>query len=334
MKWPFRAALFLGLFDAATAVLQVAGTPASDVARQVKSLLLDASSKGQVTQRKPSHDYSIAFVMFHTTESLFLDLEEKNPTKFTYSVGHKLSQVLDVPWTRFGVFLTMYNSTDRTVLPGVANSCIPKAATGDIECKVVDHHQNESGILRTTLLQTSVSMSEKLRNNMVQTWRPSQLTFEVVVEPATFANGDTKIAQDVAIELVKAAQDVDEDLASRFHMLFPSTQATLGATAFAPGPLGGPADNTVTIGFNPSGHRSGPLSEAPIERKETALDIAEQAEKINADTMKRLTDLDGSLERSAVAHYDALRFTPYTPPTVLPSGPLMEHDPDYPPGPT
>jgi hypothetical protein len=279
------------------------------------------------------HDYTTAFVAFKTSDSFFIETEEKNATGFTYSIGHKLSQVLNVPWTRFGVFLTVYNKTDRTVEDGVANACLPDEVTAEIECKVVEHGPPpESGILRGTLLQTF--MSEHLSDASAQksAWRPSELKFETIIVPATFKNGDNLTAEDVAYRLVAAAQDHD-DRAPAFHMLFPSTMAALGSSPFEPGPWGGQSQNSVTIGFNPSGHRSGPLREPSEPKIETALDIATEAQNITADTNKRLADLDSALGRSAMAHYDALRFTPYLPPTVAPSGALMYHEPQYPPGP-
>lgn len=322
MQLPLKVVVLLGLPSAASSVIQVPGAPESVATKPgvSRAALLHASSNTQVNLHAPHVDLSTAFLMFTTSDSFFVDAEEKDAPLFTKSVGRKLGQIVNIPWTRFGVFLTMYNKADRTVLPGVANYCIPDATSEKVECKSVSHTMNSTGIVRhITLLQRAA-------------WRPKQLTFEVVIEPATYKNGDTTTAKDAAHELIAAAQDQDETLATRFHALFPSTLATFSATAFHLGPFGGPAENSLTIGLNPSGHRNGALAEDP-KSPETAEDVARQAEAINAETLKKLADLDGALKRSAMAHYDAIRFTPYTPPTVAPSGPLMLPHPDYPPGP-
>lgn len=302
--------MLLWLLKAASAVLQGGK----------RTTLLDAHSKhGFLRWSAPQSDVSTAFIMFATSDSFFVDLEDKNATGFAYGVANKLSQVVNVPWTRFGVFSTVYNATDHTPLPGKMYSCLPDATTQKIECKVVSHEMNKSGILaHETFLQTSAK----------------QIKFEVIVQSATFQNGDTMLASTVAENLVRGAQDSDPTLATKFHMLFPNTQATLGTTPFIAGPWGGPQENSETLGVNPSGHRSGAMKvseNGPAE--ETAVDVAAEAQKINAENLKRLAETDGALQRSAVAHYDAMRFNPYTPPTVLPSGPLMLPHPDYPPGP-
>lgn len=331
MQLPLCAAVLLGLLDIALAAFQGGK----------KTLTFDAdSNNGFLAGRNPHADLSTAYLMFHTADSFFVSTERKDAALFTKSICYKLSQIVNVPWTRFGVYLTMYNDLDRTPIPGKLNYCASdKGAPPKIVCKEVIHSMNKGGVLHEDLL---LQMSTTPDAN-------TELTFEVNVMAATFKDTDTKAARDVAEELVSGAQDHDEILAGKFHMLFPNTQATLSGmvrSSSAPGPMGrgpwdmesydkgdygGQSQNTLTIGVNPSGWRSGALASPP--KLQTPVDIAKEAATINAETATKLADLEGQLKRSAMAHFDAIRFTPYTPPEVMPSGPLMLPHEDYPPGP-
>merc|ERR1719379_1750872 len=102
------------------------------------SLLAD-SHHGFLSQRATGNytDLGTAFLMFTTEDDFFIDTEKKSPSNFSYSTCQKLSQVTSVPWTRFGVFMSVYNSTDRTVLPGLVESCYADELK-KIVCKVVN----------------------------------------------------------------------------------------------------------------------------------------------------------------------------------------------------
>jgi len=337
MKLLQRVPVALCFLSAVSAFLLRSPTAPVRVERRnvAAPLLLDAGSKQGVHDKvPPKHpflehhavgclarfDLTTAFLMVTTSESLFTTAalgtatKKKNEKQFTDIITHRLAQVASIPWTRFGVFLPTLNSTTLKVRPGMANSCSANKKSV-IECKIVKHKLNTTGILQhEALLQVSGRKA------------PPQLTFEIVIEPASMEKGDCDTAEEVAKNLVKASVDFDngytrpgqKPLMQRFHMLLPGTFATLGTTAFHDN-----EGNSITMGMNPSGHWNGPLADASVVKDLTSMDISKVAEAINLDTLTRLKDLDGALQRSALAHFDALRFTPYRPPDVTPSGPLM-----------